>query len=96
MTNVTKSMIALGFAGAIILGGAGPTLARTAHTKAPAPDVSTSWQGYQDEGYRAYGRSPNARAVQPQHSTEPGQFVPPNRAGATWDPYGLRWDGAND
>jgi len=44
MMAATKSMIALGFAAAMFVGNASPTLARTAHARAQAPDVSTPWQ----------------------------------------------------
>ena len=92
MMAATKSMIALGFAAAMFVGSATPTLARTAHARAQAPDVSTPWQGYAYEGYRTNGNGPYARALPPDSGYRPGEFVPPDRPMQTWDAYGLRWD----
>ena len=92
MLIMTRPLIALGFASAIFLGTASPTLAGTAHARAQTQDVTTPWQG---EGYRAYGQIPQIRVVPRQYRNEHEQFTPPNRSEQTWDSYGLRWDGGN-
>jgi hypothetical protein len=95
MMAATKSIIALGFASAMFLSNPSPTLAGSVHARAQAPEIGASAQRHHrsryDNAYGSYGR-----AIPPVSGYRPGEFVPPDRVGQSWDPYGLRWDGGSD
>ncbi len=96
MSTMTKSMIGLAFATAILVGNASPSLARDVHARAPAPEF-----GYGAPWYGP-GNAPGAYAQVPRgyrngRTFDGNRYVPPAavRPGLSWDPYGLRWDGAD-
>ena len=96
MSNMTKALVALGFASAIFLGNSAPSLARNVHARAPVTEYGADvpWYGNRDASRGAYARVPfgyrNGQGFEGQ------SYIPPAiRPGVTWDPYGLRWDGAD-
>ena len=96
MSTMTKSMIGLAFAGAILVGNASPSLARDVHARAPAPDFGFVAPGYGRGNERgAYAQVP--RGYGNGRTFQGNGYVPPAavRPGLSWDPYGLRWDGAD-
>jgi len=80
MKTLTKPMIALGILGAIAMGTAGPSLARDVHARAMATGG----------GYGAYAQVPTSRNGMPMYRDSARN----QGTTKTWDPYGLRWDGA--
>jgi hypothetical protein len=87
----SKSLIALGALGAVLLASANPSLAKPLHPRTHvAHTTQAPWQGYRNQGPFAfapgYRIAPNfderahtyiARALEPLES---------------WDGYGQRWD----
>jgi hypothetical protein len=95
MMTAAKSMIALGFAGAMFLGSLSPTLAASVHKRAQAPEIGTSAQPYHRSGYYDHAYS-YGRTMSPESGYRPGEFVPPYRSEQTWDAYAHRWDGGGE
>jgi hypothetical protein len=88
----TKSIIALGFASAMLLGASSPTWAGGAQARAQSEVTTPAHRHHQRSGYHDRAYVPNEYA--PPASNRPNrQFDNPNQHdGQTWDPYGLRWD----
>ena len=92
MSIKSQFMLALGVLSAVLLASANPGLAKTAHHRTHATDgVQAPY------GARAEQRAPFAYAPGYQAPAGYGYDSPraTSRPDATWDPYGLRWDGGN-
>jgi hypothetical protein len=91
-------MIALAILGAVAVGSTSSSYARTTHSKATAANAAAVIHkqryrgGYALQPGAAYLRAPLARAP---WSQAPRNYPNPNLLPfLSWDPYGLRWDGA--
>jgi hypothetical protein len=86
MVTAKRSMIVLGVLGAMCVSSPSPSLAAGTHVKA-----AKSGAVVHRPPYRGYESS--AYALSPGYA-----YYGPNvyqRAGLSWDPYGVRWDGGN-
>jgi hypothetical protein len=90
MMTATKSMLALGVLGAMLVGTAGAGYARERHVQAPAASVhhKQRHQATDRSGYALYPREGYGRS-------EPAYPNVYERPFMSWDPYGMRWDGTD-
>jgi hypothetical protein len=87
--SVIKTMVALGFAGAVMAASATPTLARD-QFRGPFAAATAPL------GYHAYARDPFMGEPRGQRLGRGWGSLAPratSRPGESWDPYGMRWDG---
>jgi hypothetical protein len=85
--NVPKTMLALGFVGAMLTASATPTLAREHFIRGPvsAFNAVVSPFGYHAYAYDPYRVSPRGY----RRGRGYGDFRDPYHL---WDPYGMRWE----
>jgi hypothetical protein len=90
MMTATKSMLALGVLGAMLVGTADAGYARERHVQAPAASVhhKQRYQATDRSGYTLYPREGYGRS-------EPAYPNVYERPFMSWDPYGMRWDGTD-
>jgi hypothetical protein len=86
--TTTKSMIALGVLGAMLVGTAGAGYARERHTQARGTVVQKHRYQAMDRG--GYARYPRADYYGWNDPYYPNVY---QRPFLRWDPYGMRWDG---
>ena len=71
MRTLTKTMIALGFVGALTLGGASPTLAQGFYFQGPGVEFGIGRPAYRDRYYRYYDAEPYAYYGRPYYGRGP-------------------------
>jgi hypothetical protein len=81
MRTLTKATIALGFVGALTLGGASPTLAQGVYLQGPGVEFGIGRPAYRDRYYRS---EPYAYYGRPYYDRGPYMRRHYNRRGWDW------------